>query len=75
MYLSLLKTRQEGVAMFAPTIFNLLRLPLSISVFTTGLGKRATPSPNWLGFFCSSKPMTSTSIRVGWPRSSNLLFI
>jgi hypothetical protein len=23
MYLSLLKTRQEGVAMFAPTIFNL----------------------------------------------------
>ena len=44
MYLSLLKTRQEWVAMFAPTIFNLLRLPLSISVFTNGLGKGDTRS-------------------------------
>ncbi len=36
-------------------------------LFTNGLGKRATPSPNWLSFFCSSKPMNSTSIRMGWP--------
>ena len=38
MYLSLLKTRQEGVAMFAPTIFNLL---IKTAAVDLGLHKRA----------------------------------